>query len=73
MRFFWNLGRAAAAALVFLALAAGCASDQGTSKSASSGNTLAAQARQMRSLDGNGGGGTFSERARDVEKDLDGH
>jgi hypothetical protein len=70
MRLLWNIRRAATTGPLFLALAAGCASDQSVSKTASSGDPLAAQARRFRNTDGDRDGTGLSSESREIEKDL---
>ena len=70
MRLVRSLCRISIAVLSLLALAAGCASDPGGSKTASSGDPLASQARRMRSSDGDREGTGLSEQSRDIERDL---
>jgi len=70
-RFSSTLCRGAAATIVCLALAAGCASEKTVPKTASSADPLATQARRMRAADPADQPGTgLSSRSRDVEKDL---
>jgi outer membrane murein-binding lipoprotein Lpp len=59
-----------AAALLCVAMLAGCASDQTMSKTASSGDPLASQARRMRNGEADRDGSGLSSQSRDIEKDL---
>jgi hypothetical protein len=74
MRFIRKIGSLAAAVLLCMAMLTGCASDQVASKTASSADPLAAQARHLRSSQGDGDfiGTGLSSKARDIERDLNG-
>src|SRR5689334_15891560 len=70
MRCHLNLCNWTFATLLFLATAAGCASDQAVPQAASSADPLAAQARLLRNSDGERQGTGLSSTARDIEKDF---